>query len=151
MGEEDQIEIIPIELVFVGIRESSQGKKLYWWATLPTLKAEWVWDKNHVPASVGGVYLFQSTNNGTSVFHSGKYGPKYLRRFEDKDQVSKWAIEDEVVSQKISFKSLQTKAVKVEPLEEALENIRLISRRLNKTERRAFFSKISEIIFTLGM
>jgi hypothetical protein len=101
-------------------------------------------EKPLVSASVGNIYIFTLTD--TSVYTSGQYMPKYVDRCKNKEKITKWAISDESARQQIAIKSMNTKANKVDSLEDAFENVKRMSMRLNITERLALIAKLSEII-----
>ncbi|MDB5053128.1 MAG: hypothetical protein JWM44_1178 [Bacilli bacterium] len=140
-----------IEMVYKGVRENSRGKKIHCWSPVKNYRSSFTWEKNPTPASVGGVYSFRSSEDEDTVFASKKIPPRYIRRLEDKEQVTKWALEEELVIEHFALKSLNTKAAKVEPLDDVLKNIGQIAGTLNKQEKRAFLTKISERIFQMGM
>lgn len=142
MSEEN---VIPKEWIFKGIRVS-KGKRVYAWGTIGS-DSHGLYDKPLVAASVGGIYQFYETADGGSFKVSGKYAPHFLRRHDNLEDVKIWAAEEEAAKQHLARKSLNTKAAKVEPLEDIFAGLRAIIPKLNRTERRALFARIADEVF----
>lgn len=149
--EETKQEPIAQEFVYCGVRVGSDKKKSYLWARVGEPENELWFGKQLVTASVGGVYRMGETrreNGRTTVYSSGKWDPIYQRRFSASEveemYTAKWAAADEAARQEMYNKSLLTKAAKVEPLEDVLLRVENIAKTLNKAERRALMSKLSE-------
>lgn len=135
--------------VFCGIRVH-QGKKVYQWENIDenenTIKS-FTFSKPLVPAAVGGV--FETYQTETTIVTVGEQAPRYLKQYSRKEQVTDWAILDEAAKQQLALKSINTKAAKVKPLDDALNDIYEISQHLSRKERVALIAKISEVVLRI--
>ncbi|KZE78207.1 hypothetical protein AV654_19725 [Paenibacillus elgii] len=136
---------VKVEMVYLGNR-IMQNKRVYAWAKIDEIEAVLLYKKQPYvsSASVGAVYSIWFEND--SYYTKGEYAPRYVRRYEDDTMVSKWAIADESAKQGLAEQALITKASKIEPMETFLNTLRKMSIGLTHTERRAFLSKIAEVI-----
>ncbi|RRJ54707.1 hypothetical protein EHV15_34485 [Paenibacillus oralis] len=146
MNEDGEI-LIPKEWVYVGQRVVD-GKRVYAWKVLGENDSIGYYKKPLAAASVGGVYRFFESDDGKTIKVSGTYSPVYLRKHDNIEEVRIWAFKDEAAKQELSVKSMNTKASKVDPLEDLLSSLRRISKKLSSTERRALLSRIADEIFT---
>lgn len=144
MPEEEKL--IQREWVYMGQRVH-KGKRVYAWKTLYNDKTGF-YSKPLIPASVGSVYIFHESEDGKTFKSSGQHAPRFARKHDKEEEVRFWAAQDEAAKQELSVKAMNTKAAKVEPLEELYASIRQIAAPLNATERRALLSRIADELFS---
>lgn len=139
--------LIPKEWVFMGQRVV-KGKRVYAWMIPDESGGVMYYKKALVPASIGGVYRFFESEDGSTIKVNGIYTPTFLRRHDNIEEVRIWASEDEAAKQELSVKAMNTKASKVDPLDELFAPLRRITKKLNGTERRALLARIADEIFS---
>lgn len=142
----EEEKLIPREWVYMGQRVH-KGKRVYGWKTLHNDKVGY-YSTSLIPASVGSVYIFHESEDGRTFRSSGQQAPRFARQHDKKDKVQFWAAQDEAAKQELSIKAMNTRAAKVEPLEDLYQSIRRTAGPLNATERRALLSRIAEELFT---
>lgn len=128
------------EFVYQGRYLHSNGKTFYAIAPLLEPDAPGAYSKNpQMP--VGAVFSMDAKD--TTIRLSSA---RYLRPFGDQVAVREWRARDLATEVELSRKSLNTKARKVEPLEEILAPIRELSGRLTRSEKRALAVRILEVL-----
>ena len=152
MGHKLSPQLIPEarEWVYIGVRLSKAGKRLYIWFDLQDLDRKILLTKQLTPAAVGDVYQINQLKDGRQ-YVKGEYGPQFLRRYEHDAEIQQWVIEDESAKLELLRTTTNTKASKVKPVIPVLDTIEQMAARMNATEKRAFFSMIAERVFRMGV
>jgi hypothetical protein len=145
-GIKQEIKIIPKEMLYQGIRIGNAGNAVYCWSYLDDIDTSYLYKKQLVNASIGNIYeiSFSAEEEG-SYYNTGKYIPKYLREYDDRERIIQWRIKQETAKQQLEVVKFNKKNLnKNSSMDDLLNDVRMIAIGLNTQERRAFLSLISE-------
>ena len=136
---------IATEMVFCGIRLGTGNKPKYAWAEVNEPELVGTYSKNLVNASIGNIY--QIFKDGDSAYTSGKFLPRYLRQFDNKELISQWIIKAEAAKSIIEVDKMNKKSLgNNTPIDNLLRDINSISIGLNSQEKRAFLAMLVEAV-----